>query len=327
MSLIRKGLVSLCLAAGLVGPALAQPAAFLDGKTIKIVVPFAAGGAQDVIARLIGTKLATRLGNPVIVDNKGGAGGIIGADSVAKAEADGATLLMATGGAISIAPNRPQKLPYDPKADFAAVALIADTPMTVAVRTQSPYRTLADLVADAKARPGAVSYASTGAGTVSNLTGELLAQALGITLLHVPYRGAGPAIGDLVGGQVNAIVTSSASIEPLVGPGQARVLASFTKGRMPALAGAPTIAEAAGISGLDVPVWAGVLAPARTPAPVIERLARELAAICAEQDTQERFAKIGAVTSCGAPADLARIIDEDMARWKTVIARGNIRLE
>jgi tripartite-type tricarboxylate transporter receptor subunit TctC len=327
MRLLTFSLAGICLPFCLAVSVVAQTPAYPDGKTIRIVVPFAAGGAQDVMARLIGTKLSTRLGTSVIIENKGGAGGIIGADSVAKAEPDGTTLLMATGGAITIAPNRPQKLPYEPKADFAPVALVADTPMTIAVRSQSPFRTLAELIAEAKARPGALTYASTGAGTVSNLTGELLAQGLGITLLHVPYRGASPAISDLISGQIDAMVTSSASIDPLVAAGQARVLASFTAGRLGNLAGAPTIAEASSLKGLEVPVWVGFLAPARTPAPVVERLAREIGAICAEADIQERFAKIGALATCGAPAALAGVIEEDLARWKTVISKGNIKLE
>jgi tripartite-type tricarboxylate transporter receptor subunit TctC len=315
-----------CLSIGIVGPAVAQDPAFLGGKTMKIVVPFAAGGAQDVIARLIAEKLSPRLGNTIIIENKGGAAGLPAADSVAKAEPDGATLLMATAGAITIAPNRPQKLSYDPIADFASVALLADTPMVIGVGAQSRYATLADLIADARRRPGEVTYASTGAGTVSNLTGELMAQALDIKLVHVPYRGAGPAFPDLISGRIDAMVTSSASIDPTVAGGQARVLATFTPSRLANFADVPTIGEAANLKGLEVPSWVGILAPAKTPAPVIERLAKELTAICAEADVLERFAKIGALRTCGDPIALRSVIEKDLERWKAVISKGNIKL-
>ena len=326
MQLCRRLMIASCLSIGVIGAAAAQEGAFLGGKTMKIVVPFAAGGAQDVIARLIAEKLSPRLGNTIIIENKGGAAGIPAADSVAKAEPDGGTLLMATGGAITIAPNRPQKLPYDPSADFASVALLADTPMVIGVGAQSRYATLADLIADARRRPGELTYASTGAGTISNLTGEMLSQALDIKLVHVPYRGAGPAFPDLISGRIDAMVTSSASIDPIVTGGQARVLATFTASRLANFSGVPTIGEAANLKGLEVPSWVGILAPAKTPAPVIERLARELAAICDEADTQERFAKIGALRTCGNPAALKTVIDQDLERWKTVITKGNIKL-
>lgn len=321
-----KMMIAGCLSIGLIGPAPAQETAFLGGKTIKLVVPFAAGGAQDVIARLMAERLSPRLGNTIIIENKGGAAGIPAAESVARAEPDGATLLMATGGAITIAPNRPQKLPYDPIADFASVALLADTPMVIAVSTQSRYATLGDLIAEARRRPGEVTYASTGAGTVSNLTGELMSQALDIKLVHVPYRGAGPAFPDLISGRIDAMVTSSASIDPIVAGGQARVLATFTASRLANFAGVPTIGEAANLKDLEVPVWAGILAPAKTPAPVIERFAKELTAICAESDVQERFAKIGALATCGNSAALKAVIEKDLDRWKTVISKGNIKL-
>jgi tripartite-type tricarboxylate transporter receptor subunit TctC len=326
MHLCFRMMIAGCLSIGLIGPAAAQEPAFLGGKTMKLVVPFAAGGAQDVIARLVAEKLSPRLGNTIIIENKGGAAGLPAADSVAKAEPDGATLLMATAGAITIAPNRPQKLSYDPIADFASVALLADTPMVIGVGAQSRYATLADLIADARRRPGEVTYASTGAGTVSNLTGELLAQALDIKLVHVPYRGAGPAFPDLISGRIDAMVTSSASIDPTVAGGQARVLATFTPSRLPNFADVPTIGEAASLKGLEVPSWVGILAPAKTPAPVIERLAKELTAICAEPDVLERFAKIGALRTCGDSAALRSVIEKDLERWKTVISKGNIKL-
>ena len=242
---MNKLLVSLCagvmsLAAPTFGHAQAQ-------GTIHLVVPFAPGGAQDVIGRYVATKLAVKLGTPVVVDNKAGAGGIIAADYVAKAAPDGNTLFFASGGAISIAPHLSAKLPYDARKDFVSVAMLADTPMTLAVRNQSPYNSVADVLKDAKAKPKQVSFASTGNGTISHLTGELLAQAAGVQLLHVPYRGAAPAVTDLLGGQVSMIVTSSASIEPMAKDGKARVLATFTKHRLPNFQSVATVEEATGI--------------------------------------------------------------------------------
>jgi tripartite-type tricarboxylate transporter receptor subunit TctC len=327
MRVFHRLMITACLSIICIGPLAAQEAAFLGGRTIRLIVPFTAGGAQDVIARLIADKLSPRIGNTIIIENKSGAGGVIAADSVAKAEPDGATLLMATGGAITIAPNRPQKLPYDPVADFTPVALLGDTPMVIAVGAQSRYTNLVDLIADARRRPGEMTYASTGVGTVTNLTGELMSQALDIKLLHVPYRGAAPAITDLMTGRVDAMVTSSASIEPAAAGGQARVLATFTASRLANFTGVPTVGEATNVKGLEVPSWVGILAPAKTPAPVLERLTKELVAICAEPNTQDRFAKIGAITTCGGASVLKTVIENDFDRWRTVIKKGNIKLE
>jgi tripartite-type tricarboxylate transporter receptor subunit TctC len=318
---MKKLLLALvAVVAGLAPTAHAQTA-------VHLVVPFAPGGAQDVIGRYLAEKLAPRLGVPVVVDNKAGAGGVIAAEAVAKAAPDGNTLLLATGGAISIAPHLNPKLAYDARKDFAAVAMVADTPMTLAVRTQSPYKTVADVLRDAKARPGQVSYASTGNGTVSHLTGELLAQTAGVQLLHVPYRGAAPAITDLLGGQVAMIVTSSASIDPMAEDGRARVLASFTSQRLPNLKGAPTMAEASGFKGLEVPVWVGVLAPAKTPASAVEKLSAEIQAVCRLPETQQRFGGLGATVACGGSKDLDRVISDDFERWGRVIKQGGIKGE
>lgn len=306
--------------------ALAQaPAA--GANTLRIVIPFAPGGAQDVIGRFLGNHLATRLGVSVIIENKAGAGGVIAADSVAKAAADGTTLLLATGGAISIAPHLNAKLPYDSRKDFAAVAMVADTPMTLAVRAQSPYQSVADVLRDAKARPGQVTFASTGPGTISHLTGELLAQTAGVQLLHVPYKGAGPAINDLLGGQVATLVTSAASIDPIAEDKKARVLASFTPQRLTSLKGVPTMAEAAGVRGLEVPVWVGFMAPAKTPAAVINRLATEIQAVCQLPETRDRFGSLGAVLSCAGPRDFEKVVADDIDRWGRVIRQANIKVD
>jgi tripartite-type tricarboxylate transporter receptor subunit TctC len=294
---------------------------------LHIVVPFAPGGAQDVIARYLGDKLTQRLGVPVVIDNKSGAGGVIAAETVAKAAPNGKTLLMASGGAISIVPHLNPKLTYAPLTDFTAVAMVADTPMTLGVAAKSSYATVADLLKDAKARPGEVQYASTGHGTVSHLTGELFAQTMGVQLVHVPYRGAAPALADLVGGQVPLIVTSAASIDPMVEGGKARVLATFTAARIPGLRDTPTVQEATGVKGLEVPVWSGLLAPAKTPPAVVEQLSNEILAICKLPETQERFKGLGAVAACGNAKELDKMIREDYERWGRVIRQGNIKAE
>lgn len=311
--------------AATIGTAAAPLSAQQNDRPLRIVVPFATGGAQDVIARYLGGKLPEKLGQPVIIDNKAGAGGVVAADSVS-ASTDGVTVLLATGGAITIAPHLLAKLPYDPN-DMVPVALLGDTPMTLSVRTESPYKTVADLLRDARARPGQVTYASTGNGTVSHLTGALLAQAGGVSLLHVPYRGAAPAMTDLVGGQVAAIVTSVASIEPMVASGKARVLGTFTHAKLPGMGSAPTIGEATGLPGMEVPVWVGVMAPRRMPAASIEKLAAALVEVCNLPETGQRFAQLGAITTCGGPAALKKVVTEDSQRWARVIKQGGIKVD
>ncbi|SFM15283.1 tripartite tricarboxylate transporter substrate binding protein [Variovorax sp. OV329] len=327
---LPRRLARCALVLGLVAPALMSGAAAAAQelpKTIKLVVPFAPGGAQDVIGRYLASQLASRLGTPVVVDNKAGAGGVIAADAVAKAPADGGTLLLATGGAISIAPQLLAKLPYKVQQDFAPIALVADTPMVLAVRSDSSYRTLPDLVKAASAQPGQVSYASTGNGTVSHLTGELFAQAAGVKLTHVPYRGASPATVDLLGGQVASIVTSAASIEPMVEGGKARVLATFTAAPISTLPGVPTVQQAMGLSGLAVPVWVGLMAPAKVPSSILERLGAEVLAICRLPETRARLQAAGAQSTCGGSAEFGRLIAEDSKRWERVVQRGNIKGE
>ncbi|MGO4329118.1 Bug family tripartite tricarboxylate transporter substrate binding protein [Cupriavidus sp. 2TAF22] len=315
-------LFALCsFAAMLLSPALAQT----DGKPLRIIVPFATGGSQDVIARYLGEKLGSRLGVPVIVENKVGAGGMLAADYVAKGPADGTTVLLATGGAISIAPSLNPRLPYSPQKDLAPVALIADTPMTVAVRANSAYKTLGDVLKDARAHPGVVSFASTGNGTVSHLSGELLAQAANVRLLHVPYRGAGPALTDLLGGQVQLLMTSAASIEPMVESGKARLLGTFSRTSLPGLANLPTVSDVTGLQGLEAPVWVGVMAPARTPAARIEKLSSELVALCKLPETRTHFAQLGAVPTCGDPGALQKVVTDDTRRWAEVVKRGGIK--
>lgn len=305
-----------------------QPAiAHESAKPIRLLVPFAPGGSQDSIGRYLASQLATRLSATMIVENKSGAGGVIAADAVAKAPADGSTLLLATGGAISIAPHLMPKLPYQAQNDLLPVAMLADTPMVIAVRTQSSLRSLAELLKTAKAQPGKLSYASTGMGTVSHLTGELLAQGADVKLTHVPYRGAAPAVIDLISGNVDAIVTTASSIEPMVDRGKARVLGTFTKEPLHKLPGTPTVEQATGLSGLAIPVWVGVMASAKTPKAVVERLAKETLKVCQLPETRKRLQDAGADVNCFGSQEFGQLIAEDSQRWAGVVKQGNIKSE
>ena len=295
-------------------------------KPLRIVVPFAAGGSQDVIARYLASKISVKLGVPVIVDNKAGAGGIVAADHVAKAT-DGATVLLATGGAITVAPHLQTRLPYDPRRDLLPLTLVADTPMTLAVRSDSPYRTMAALLKDAKARPGQLSYASTGNGSVSHLTGALLDQAAGVDILHVPYRGAAPALTDLLGGQVTMIITSAASIDPMVESGKARVLGTFSRSKLEGLGNPPTMNQASGLRDMDVPVWIGVMVPSKVPLERADKVAAAVMEACQLPETREQFARIGAVTTCAGRAEFEKVVAQDDARWARVVKLGGIRVE
>jgi tripartite-type tricarboxylate transporter receptor subunit TctC len=321
---MKRSLVKMLMAGGLL--AFGAHAMAQSARPLKIVVPFAAGGAQDGIARYFSTKLTALLNVPVIVENRTGAGGLVAADAVAKS-ADGATLLLATGGAITIAPLLQPRLAYDPAKDLVPLSLVGDTPMTFAVRAESPFKTMGDAVRAARQQPGSVSYGSSGNGSVSHLTGALLGQAESVDLLHVPYRGAAPALVDLLGGQVSAVVTSASSIDPFVESGKARVLATFSRSRLPSLGSPPTADEALGRKGLDVPVWIGFMAPARVALDHGERIGAAILSVCGLPETREAFAKLGVVNECEGRDAFAKVLAEDAARWSRVLRLGNIKVE
>lgn len=304
-------------------PAMAQDAS----KPIRLIVPFSPGGSQDTIGRYLASSLAGRIAAPMIIENKSGAGGVIAADAVAKAPADGNTLLLATGGAISIAPHLMRKMSYKPQQDLTPVAMVADTRMVIAVRTQSNFRTLPDLLKAAKAEPGKLAYASMGTGTVSHLMGELLAQGADVKLIHVPYRGSASAMVDLISGNVDAILSSTASIEPMVQNGKVRVLGTFTKEPLQNLPGTPTVQQATGLAGLAIPVWVGVMAPAKTPKAVLARLSEEILKVCQLPETKKRLQEAGAEVNCEGSQGFGQLIAEDSQRWAAVVKQGNIKSE
>ena len=301
----------------------AQPAPY-PSKPVRFVVPFAPGGSQDVIARLFAQKLTESLGQQVVTDNRGGAAGLIAAELVARAPKDGYTMLLASAAQISIAPALHAKLAYNPAKDFAAVGQIVDQPMSLVVNPALPAKSVAELVAVAKAR--SLNYGSTGNGSISHLTMEAFKQATGLNAVHVPYKGAAPAMIDLLAGQVQLIFTSTASAVPYTSTGKARMLAVASKKRVPSLPDVPTLMEA-GVRDFVSTVWIGVLLPAGTPDVVVARLNADLMKAVAQPDLRERLGALGAEPAGSSPAEFAALIRDDIARWARVVKASGVRLD
>jgi tripartite-type tricarboxylate transporter receptor subunit TctC len=294
-------------------------------KIIRIVVPFAPGGGTDVIARTLAQEMAKDLGATVIIENKPGAGTIIGTQTVATSEPDGYTLLMATF-AHAVNPSLNAKLPYDPHKDFAAVALIARSFNIVVVNPASAIKSITDLIAAARADPNKLSYGTFGTGTSAHLAGELFKSMARVNLTTVPYKGAAPAITDLLGGQIQVMFTTVASAASLIESGELRALAVTSAQRSPAFPELPTVAEA-GVPGYAAESWYGLYAPAGTPADIVERL--NISAATAVQS--EAFKKLGLneglVMVASPPAELDRYVRSEEERWRRVIKDANIRIE
>ena len=319
------------LAAGitvLAGPAAHAQAAGGNwpAKPIRWIVPFPPGGAMDAIARTLGEKAGKALGQPFVIENKPGAGGNIGADFVAKAPADGYTLMITS---IGMATNKPLygKLNYDPVKDFAPVSLLAVVPnVLVTNSTQPNVKTVADLIAAAKKEPGKLTYASAGNGTSIHLAGEVFTSLAKIDMLHVPYKGSGPAVSDLLGGQVNYMFDSITSARPHIASGKLRALGVTTAKRSSTLPNVPTLAEA-GLTGYDVSPWFAVFMPAGTPKPVITKLNAALLDAMKQPDVRARFASIGAEPVGSTPEELAAHLARESARWSQLIAERGIKLD
>jgi tripartite-type tricarboxylate transporter receptor subunit TctC len=294
-------------------------------KIIRIVVPFAPGGGTDVIARTLAQEMAKDLGATVIIENKPGAGTIIGTQTVATSEPDGYTLLMGTF-ANAVNPSLNSKLPYDPHKDFAAVALIARSFNIVVVNSASPIKSVADLIAAAKADPSKLSYGTYGTGTSAHLAGELFKSMAKVNLTTVPYKGAAPAITDLLGGQIQVMFTTVASAASLIAGGQLRALAVTSAERSPAFADIPTVAEA-GVPGYAAESWYGLYAPAKTPAEIVERLNRSAAAAVQSEAFKKLGVNEGLVMVASPPAELDRYVRGEEERWRKVIGEANIKIE
>jgi tripartite-type tricarboxylate transporter receptor subunit TctC len=294
-------------------------------KTIRIVVPFAPGGGTDVIARTLAQEMAKGLGATIIIENKPGAGTIIGTQAVATGEPDGYTLLMGTF-ANAVNPSLNAKLPYDPHKDFAAVALIARSFNIVVVNPASPIKSIIDLIAAAKSDPDKLSYGTYGTGTSAHLAGELFKNMAKVNLTTVPYKGAAPAITDLLGGQIQVMFTTVASAASLIAAGQLRALAVTSAERSPAFPELPTVAEA-GVPGYAAESWYGLYAPAKTPAEIIDRLNKSAARAVQSEAFKKLGVNEGLVMVASEPAELDRYVRGEEARWRKVIDDANIRIE
>lgn len=307
------GSVAICSVAGLAlhaGPAAADE--FPD-KPLRLVVPFPAGGPTDIVARPFALLLGQALRQQVIVDNKGGAGGIIGADAVAKGTADGYTLLMGTVGTQAINASLYRKLPYAPARDFTALGLVATAPVAVVVNPNERYASIADLIAAAKKAPGTIAFGSAGNGTPGHLTGELFAKAAGVTLKHVPYRGSAPAVTDLVGGQIPLMFDPLQSVLAHVQAGRLRVLAVSSPTRAAVLPQAPTLAET-GLKDFEAEAWWGVFAPARLGSAETALLRREVERVTRSAEFREKLGNIG-VTPAAPVTNIDAFLRGEMEKW------------
>lgn len=295
-------------------------------KPVKILIGFPAGGPLDAHARLLADKLTAQLGQPVIIDYKAGAGGAVGAEAVAKSEADGHTLLMANTGTMVINPAIYSKLPYNTLKDFAPVARTAQQPLALVVNPAVPASTVGELVALAKAGPGKLNYGSAGNGGISHLVPEMFKQATGTFIVHIPYKGSAPAFTDLMAGQVQLMAESVPQAAQYVKAGKLRALAVTSARRNPALPDTPTMIES-GIKGFDVVGFYGVLAPAGTPKPVLEKLSAAFKAVLDNPDIRSRMVQQGADPAFLGHEDFARFLAAEMPRWAKVVKESGAKLD
>jgi tripartite-type tricarboxylate transporter receptor subunit TctC len=295
-------------------------------KPVRIVAPFAPGSTIDIIGRIIAPKLTEALGQPVLVDNRPGAGGMVGMDAVAKAPPDGHTLVIGALGPLAMNPALYPKTPFDPVRDFAAVSLLATGPVAIAVHPSVPARNVKELVELAKRQPGKLNFGSPGVGTSPHLTGELVKLLTGTDIVHVPYKGNAEALTDLVSGRVSIVFTGVPPVVPLVKAGRVRLLATTGRQRTAQLPEVPTIVEA-GLPGAQVLIWYGVVAPIATPKELVARLNREIVKLMQAPDIREKFSQQGIEPETSTPEQFARLIREEYARWTKVIRTTGIKLE
>jgi len=316
-------LTTVALAA--LGPSQALAQAY-PTKPVRLVVPFPPGGSTDIVARIVAQKLGERIGQPVLVENRGGAGGTIGTDAVAKAAPDGYTLGFASTSTHAVAPAVYAKLPYDPVKDFAPISLVAVTPYLLVVNPKVEVKTLKEFVAYVKPRPGKFNYASAGTGSTTHLAMEMLKSSAGLFILHIPYNGNGPAGTAVIAGDVEFLFGSLPALLPHAKSGRVRPIAVGTPKRSPSLPDVPTVAES-GFPGFDASLWLAVMAPAGTPAPVIDRLNKETVAVVKSPETAQALDKAGAEPVTSTPAELTKMVRDGVQKYAAAVKRAGVKLE
>jgi tripartite-type tricarboxylate transporter receptor subunit TctC len=309
---------------GLLPGGLAYAQAF-PSKPIRLIVPYAVGGSTDLTARLIARSISTRLGQQVVVENRAGAGGTVGHDAVAKAPADGYTLLFSAAGPLTVTPHTYPKLSYDPKG-FEPITLVATQPLLLVVRPGLPVNSVADLIREAQSRPGKLSYGSFGNGSAAHLAGEYFKTLAKVDMVHVPYKGSGPALVDLVAGQIDLMFDVFSTAAPLVRSGKLRPLAITSRERSTQMPAVPTM-EQAGVTGFDAGTWFGLLAPAGTPRPIIDQLSRAMDAVLQEADLRDTLSAQGAVVRGGTPAQFQQFFLAEYDKWGAIVKAAGVKAD
>lgn len=312
-------LVALLLA--LTAPAPAQD---FPNKPIKLIVPFPPGGPNDIIARVVGAKMAELIGQPVVIDNRGGAGGVLGTDAVAKAEPDGYTIAITSAGALAISKSLQEKLPYDTLKDLKPVTLVAKVPELLVVANNVPAKSMAELLALAKAKPGQLNFASTGPGSMPHLAGELFKSAAGIDIVHVPYKGAAPAVNDIIAEQVQMVFLDIPVLLAQVQGGKVRPIALGSRQRVASLPDVPTTGEV-GLPQIEAENWYGLVAPAATPPAVIAKLHKAAVDALQSAEVKDKLAPQGAILVGNTPEEFAAYIRSEIDKWGKVAKAANIK--
>ena len=319
-------MAALAVVAAAVAQSAESAAQSYPQKPVRMVVPFPPGGVADIAGRVVGQKLSERWGQQVIIDNRTGAGGILGAEVAARAAPDGYTLLMTTGDFATIFPAAYAKLPYDPDKDFQPVAIVTNTPLVFIRNPDTPFKDVHGLIAAAKAKPGEIAFSSPGAGSTNHLTGELFASAAGLKLLHVPYRGGAPAAAAVASAEVPFGVIAISSAMPFVTGGKMAVLGVTSAQRVELVSDWPTLAEG-GVPGFNAALWVGAWVPAGVPAPIVQKLHDDIAAAVKEKDVRERFASLGAGPVEMTSAEFKAYIKRETDRFTAVVKQAGVHIE
>ena len=310
------------------GSAHAQSVAAYPDRPIRMVVPFPPGGINDLVARIIGQSLGDQLKQTVIIDNRAGAGGTLGLGIAARANPDGYTLAFGATSTVAVSPALYRNLPYDPVTAFAPIAPLAEVPSVTLVTAQLAATSMKELIALARAKPGSINYASAGAGTSQHMGAELLKALAKIDMVHVPYKGGAAAMADLLGGQVQLLIEPLPTALPHIRSGKVRALAVTSRARLPILPEVPTVAEAAGLPGYELIIWFGMLAPADTPRPIVQRLNQEVLKAVASPEVRERFAQQGATPSAAqTPEQFGLFIRREITKWAEVVRVSGAKVE